>query len=446
MKNTVILRAHHTTLHFCLLTLFSGFAGSLAPVLYAQPISGLEIVRSLRHPQNYEVQEFDTWFDSTHQRVAYTRVSGSPGGDTLVIYDVVADAVLGEVTGAGRSTDVRFVAPDQLLFLRADTIFRITGFPDSISVAPLIGLPYIYGFDLSPDVSQLALTRVSYEPDETWQVRLYDFDRDSGMVSGPVLTFPLSDRLRFSESKLAYSRDGNFLAVNGGYEKNYVFLLDVFTPAVFRVDLPDNGGTYSPVFFRREDVLKLALGGGFTDGAISVIDLPSLSFEEEFPAFMHYNYGLDVDPAEDFLVAGGYDWLIKIFQLTNAGMTEVFALDSGFVRRVAFTADGEHIVSAHGVSDGARLNIFRILRETVGEEVIHASPVGLFPNPVTDNLWINESFGADVTVFDMQGRIVLRRVYDGMPLDVAALPEGMYILKSVCDGRVATGQFVKVGR
>jgi DNA-binding beta-propeller fold protein YncE len=266
------------------------------------------------------------------------------------------------------------------------------------------------------------------------------------VLSGPVLTFPLPDKLRFSESKLAYSRDGHFLAVNGGYEQNFAYIFDLGVPASYRVDLPDNGGTYAPVFFQWQGALKLALGGGFTDGAISVLDVPSLSFDEEFPAFPHYNYSLDVDPEEEYMVAGGYDGLLKIFRLTDEEMTEAVVLDSGFVSRVAFTADGEYVVSAHGVSGGARLNIFRILRETVGEELLHAGPVGLFPNPVTDQLWINEAYGSEVTVFDAQGRIVMRRVYDGMPLNVADLPNGTYVLKAVFDGRVATGQFVKVGR
>ena len=443
MKPNTIINAHHTTFHFFLV--ISCLCLVPHSQLWAQPITGVEAVRSIRHPQNYAVQELDTWFDSAHQRLAYIRVSGFPDGDTLVIYDYGADTVLAEVAGVGRASGVRFVGPDQVLYLRADTIFRITGFPESISVTPLIGLSFIYGFDLSPDASQIALTRLSYEPDETWQVRLFAFDQDSGVISGPVLTFPVPDKLRFSESNLAYSRDGHFLAVNGGYDKNYAFIFDLMATEVHRVDLPDNGGTFSPVFFHREGVLKLALGGGFTDGAISVIDVPTFSFEAEFPAFMFYNYSIDVDPAEDYLVAGGYDGLLKIFSLADGGMTEAVVVDSGFIGQVVFTADGEHVVSAHGVSNGARLNIFRILRETVGEEWIHAGPVGLFPNPVTDKLWIHEAFGADVTIYDMQGRIITRLIYDGMPLDVAALPAGTYVLRSLYDGRVATGQFVKMG-
>jgi hypothetical protein len=123
----------------------------------------------------------------------------------------------------------------------------------------------------------------------------------------------------------------------------------------------------------------------------------------------------------------------------------VITIDSGFVSELAFTADSAYVVAGHGVAGGARLNVFRILRETVGEEWIHAGPVGLFPNPARDKLWIHEAFGAEVTLFDMQGRIVMRRIYDGTPLDVAALPEGIYVLKAVYDGRVATGQFVKTG-
>lgn len=446
MKNTMLLRAHHTTLFLGFIGLVSALMGFIRPGLYAQPISGLEAVRSLRHPQNYEIRNLDTWFDSAHQLIAYTRVSGFPNGDTLVVYDYAADVVLAEIWGPGSTADIRFMGADDFLYLRADTIFRVTGYPDATSVVPVFSTSprRIYAFTLAPGRQELAV--MLYESG-SWSLETFDYDTltESVVLPGKIaVTFP--DQLDDYNTGIAYSPDGRYIAMNGGYEREYVFILRRDGSEVTRIDVPDHGGTWSPVFFQEGDSLRLAVGGGFFGGVIEVIDVETRRFAHEMPIFPHYNYQLALDPTGSYMLAGGYDGAFKLLEVEGEVFPEVITIDSGFVSQLAFTADSGYVVAGHGVADGARLNIFRILRETVGEEVIHASPVGLFPNPVTDNLWINESFGADVTVFDMQGRIVIRRIYDGTPLDVAALPEGIYVLKAVYDGRVATGQFVKVGR
>ncbi|MBK9418797.1 MAG: T9SS type A sorting domain-containing protein [Flavobacteriales bacterium] len=69
------------------------------------------------------------------------------------------------------------------------------------------------------------------------------------------------------------------------------------------------------------------------------------------------------------------------------------------------------------------------------------------PNPATDVLRIqrNQGTAAEITVFDTQGRIVLRdRMTDTThPLDVHALKPGIYVLRINAGNDIQSTRFVK---
>ncbi|MCK6693787.1 MAG: T9SS type A sorting domain-containing protein, partial [Thermoanaerobaculia bacterium] len=82
------------------------------------------------------------------------------------------------------------------------------------------------------------------------------------------------------------------------------------------------------------------------------------------------------------------------------------------------------------------------LEETPGgKRVLHISP-----NPATDFLQIqisdNEKW--DISLFDLQGRLLYRQAVSGnQSIDVADWPAGLYALLAVSGGRVYAGRFVK---
>jgi hypothetical protein len=76
-------------------------------------------------------------------------------------------------------------------------------------------------------------------------------------------------------------------------------------------------------------------------------------------------------------------------------------------------------------------------------------PYGLYPNPTKGRLYLslngNQTI-VEVTVMDMNGRRVLRKVHNpttGMEIDVNHLPNGSYFISVQRSGIVWSGKFVK---
>lgn len=71
----------------------------------------------------------------------------------------------------------------------------------------------------------------------------------------------------------------------------------------------------------------------------------------------------------------------------------------------------------------------------------------VFPNPITDQIQIHSKNGTSadiVTVFDAQGRKMLRMTIDSEVLNVHQLPVGIYILQIETDDSVETHKLVKL--
>jgi len=55
--------------------------------------------------------------------------------------------------------------------------------------------------------------------------------------------------------------------------------------------------------------------------------------------------------------------------------------------------------------------------------------LNLFPNPTTGLIQFEGIREASISLMDSQGRILLETVYEGKPLDISALPTGVYVVK-----------------
>ena len=86
-------------------------------------------------------------------------------------------------------------------------------------------------------------------------------------------------------------------------------------------------------------------------------------------------------------------------------------------------------------------------RGDVGIENIVAGEINVYPNPATDVIYVANAEGAQVSVFDMNGRMVnsVESASANQAIDASSLAKGMYIVRIV-DGQNVTTKKVSVVR
>lgn len=86
-------------------------------------------------------------------------------------------------------------------------------------------------------------------------------------------------------------------------------------------------------------------------------------------------------------------------------------------------------------------------RGDVGIENIAAGEINVYPNPATDVIYVANAEGAQVSVFDMNGRMVnsVESASANQAIDASSLAKGMYIVRIV-DGQNVTTKKVNVVR
>ncbi len=405
------------------------------PAVTGQEITGLEQVRVIEHA-NYAVGAVDTYFEDGHQLIAYSNSSGGGAGDTLVIYDFALDHVLSEIPGTIWKFDIAFVDAGQLLYQNAGTLYRVTGLAAPV-IAPL--LSDVITFSLSPDRTRIAMLR---QTGPAYQIEVAPYDGSSGSIGTPDI-YPLPGDADAQRSRCAFSADGDYVAMNGGYNLNVVYIIDLEAGALVPVPTPDNEGTYSPVFYMQNGTLRVAVGGGYANGGIEVIDVSALIVEASIPVFPHYNFALAMHPSEEYLVCGGYDGVIKLFRVTGTSFTEIDEIPAFDMYAAAFTRDNGYVVTGHGGSGAARLVIWRTVSEPSGLIPLLREPLALHPNPAGHFLYIDAKKEGIVSVFDMWGRLHLRQPFASGAIDITGLPEGAYLVCVQTPAGSRIGRFIK---
>ena len=88
-----------------------------------------------------------------------------------------------------------------------------------------------------------------------------------------------------------------------------------------------------------------------------------------------------------------------------------------------------------------------VTRGGVGVNEIAAGEISVYPNPATDVIYVANAEGAQVSVFDMNGRMVnsVESASANQAIDASSLAKGMYIVRIV-DGQNVTTKKVNVVR
>lgn len=400
-----------------------------------QEITGLEVARTLEH-QNYGVSAIDCYFENGHQLIAYSNASGDSDGDTLVLYDYAQDQVLSEVPGVNWSYDIRFIDDNQLLFRNSNLLYRLVNLTAPMTTQLQSN---VFTFSLSPDKASVAILRFT---GSDYFVEVSSYHSATGEIGMPEI-YNIPEVPNSQSPKLSYSPDGSYIALSGGYENNYVYIINTTTKSSTKVNTSDNAGTYSPVFYEQTGDLRLAVGGGYGHGVIEIINVDALMAEAVVPAFQNYNYALAIDQSQEYLVCGGYDGILKLFHVDGTDFTEIEMYNTGSMTRLLFSQDNDYVFSANGGSGMAWVSIYHVLRGPSGTFFTEKKPLLLYPNPANGILHISGVQDVVVSVYDMHGRKVIEQETERTVLDIRCLSAGIYMLKTEDGKAVRTGVFVK---
>jgi WD40 repeat protein len=274
-----------------------------------------------------------------------------------------------------------------------------------------------------------------------YDVEVSSYNSTTGVLSPPD-TYEVTDEVDWGVSKLVFSPDGNYIAFNGGYDKDYVTIINTNNGDVTTITTPDNEGTYSPVFYEHGGTLFLAVGGGYQNGSIELIDVDALQLETTIPVFPNYNYALDFDPSEEYVVTGGYNGIIKIFSVNGTDYDEVAMIPALNVNRLQFTQDNLYVVSGQGPSP-ASLVIYRIVRGPSSVSGSNPRLYKMYPNPTEGILYLEGLDDTWMTVHTVCGQRVMEAQVRFSQIDVSGLEVGLYVLRAVKDDVAYAIKFVK---
>jgi len=433
--------AHHTTftqavrlyifVSFYLFTLLS-----FRP-LSAQDITGFELERTLQHPGNYSVGKMDSYFDSTHQLIAYGIEDGTGVRDTLVIYDYGQDTMLAKIRGYGTLSGINFIDETELLCVMKDTLWRVTGIGESISREVLE--TGIIAMRLSNDMSTLAF--LLYDNGLQY-IGMAAYDTATGILQ-TIDTIGSSDISVHEYTLIAFSPEDDYFAISGGYDHPFAEVVDVTSGTLHKVDVTGIESTYSPGFFYQGGRLKMVVGGGYYNGAIVVIDIASFTQESIMPVFPHYMYAINFDHTGRYMVCGGYDGILGLYEVADSLFTQIESYEVGTLKSLHITSDNQYLLSGYQAAAGPTLEIKRIIRETSAVRAVTAMPLILYPNPTTGRIYMDGIRDAQVKVYDRTGQLLLTQQMTGDGIDVRNLPSGLYILTTEDDRGVNAGRFVK---
>ncbi len=206
---------------------------------------------------------------------------------------------------------------------------------------------------------------------------------------------------------------------------------------------------------------------GFYDGT-SVISTLKLGMTEDFnPSVILTNNGPDVPAATDSIILDitiegmnlGYVYLLgaQAASLTAGNQTALGSEtplftaaemdEAGIEGSFQFCYNLRIVGAATDPDLSNNQACLTVNRGVNGIENIVAGEINVYPNPATDVIYVANAEGAQVSVFDMNGRMVnsVESASANQAIDASSLAKGMYIVRIV-DGQNVTTKKVNVVR
>jgi WD40 repeat protein len=405
----------------------------------SQTIDTLVLVKSLTF-SNMSVDNLDSFFDTDYQLVAFSNTSGNNDYDTLVIYDLKNDVILQKIAGNSWNYDLHFISENRLLYLNQDdTIHSLENFsaPEEKILCTAKADEKFKDFTVSGDKNLLVvLIRIERSIN---MLKWFNYDRIANTLS-VIDSLIIGDQ--DIEANMVLSDDKKYLAMNGGYEYDSVTLVNLNTKEVSVIATSPNGGTYSPVFFRQDDQLKVAVGGSYANGGIEIIDVETRSLIRSVPAFSHYVYALAVDTSQQYLACGGFDEILRIYGIDHLAFDTIISLELKTINTIQFSADNKYLLVGQGYSDApAILEIYKMVDSSSVTSVVQHenNDFGIYPVPVHDKLIIEKTYGINhFAVYSITGELIWEGTLLNGEIDFTNLREGIYLIRFLDNEKVVS--------
>ena len=249
--------------------------------------------------------------------------------------------------------------------------------------------------------------------------------------------------------------DKFYVAHQGGYgQNNKVSIIDPVTGTaeedeIIVGDVPNS-------MIEKDGFLYVLCGGNpswsgnETGGSLVKIDLATNTVSEiDFPGLTHpSNLKINGDVIYYTVAAGVYKMQVAstqlpaepLFSLTEQGTYGIYAFnvidnkiyiadDGGYVNPATvyiYTEEGSLLESSYTVGMLAN-GFYKSLESELSTPNFDALNIMVYPNPVSEVLYVNTNQAAIVTVYDLSGRMVKSEAYTASGVNVSGLSKGIYL-------------------
>ncbi len=423
------------------LSIITMFLFSLTAMSQAQEITGLELLRQIDR-KHYGIRGLDAIFDDDRQIIVFGSVSGGSSADTLLIYDYAADKIISFVKGANAYYTIFISGDNQLLYANSQSLFRLDNFENPVVTELRNG---IVNIAFNKELNTLAMVRVTNSSNVDYNATLFKYDPATGTLDSLInIPFKGANDHRQNNNEVAISPDADFMALSGGYNNNYVHLMNLKNGDYHKIETQIATGAYSPVFYKQDGRLLLAVGGSYLSGSIEIIDVESASIIAANELFPSYVYSIVLTSDQKIMAGGGFNGEIKLFRVEGSELTEFFSYQAGLFAKLIFAGNDNYLISAHGAGQNrSNVKIFRVLRGSSSSKSLNEDFLSVWPNPAEDILNIKEAAGGIVSVYDASGRMVIHKKITGETLHVNDLLPGAYHIVIQKDKSTYMGKFIK---
>ncbi|WP_164879133.1 DUF5074 domain-containing protein [Flavobacterium cerinum] len=263
--------------------------------------------------------------------------------------------------------------------------------------------------------------------------------------------------------------DKLYVAHKGGYgDNNLVSVVNPATNAVVTIEV----GDVPNAMVEKGGFLYVMCGGrpswsgaGESSGKLVKINLADNTIAEALTFFgvqhpsglgvngndLYYTIGADIYKTD---IAAATLPVAPLFSIEPQGVYGIYGFDvidgklyigdaGGFVApgvAHVYTAAGAHVQTyTVGISPNG---FYKSVQTVTGTVDVNKLTVSVYPNPVSEVLYVNTDKQAEVRIFDIAGRIVANENYTASGINVSALPAGTYFAEITVENAKSIKQIV----